>query len=400
MATAAQRNRSAARRLAGVVLAFLLLGLLAAPAGASGPKERLAEAKARFAQLQKEIDQQQQVLDRLSAEAAALSVKVQDAQAQLELITQQLNQTRTDLDAAKARYEELQTQLNDRLRETYMNGPAGGLEFVLGAESWADLSDRMEYVNALAETDNDLATQVENLRNDLSAKAHAQQRLQEKQANLLQGLQQDLAAMNAKFDEAKRVNDELLRKKAEARKLYETRLKQYKQYLQTVQTTLSSVPVSSNGVFRACPVGQPRAVTDTFGAPRYAGGYHPHAGNDIMAPMGTPIYAPFDGTAHASYNGLGGNAVYVYGAQGYVYNAHLSSYSSSSNGSVQAGDVIGYVGNTGDALGGPTHDHFEWHPNVTPSPGSWPSSPYGYSVIDTGYGTPAVNPYPLLAQVC
>ena len=44
------------------------------------------------------------------------------------------------------------------------------------------------------------------------------------------------------------------------------------------------------------------------------------------------------------------------------------------------------------------HNHFEWHPNVTPT--DWPVSPYGYAVINTGYGSPAVNPFPLLAQVC
>jgi murein DD-endopeptidase MepM/ murein hydrolase activator NlpD len=90
---------------------------------------------------------------------------------------------------------------------------------------------------------------------------------------------------------------------------------------------------------------------------------------------------------------LGGLAVIVTGSAGWVYNAHLSAYSSNSSGSVQAGDVIGYVGNTGDAAGGPTHDHFEFHPNVIPT--SWPKSVYGYSVIGD-----AINPYPLLVAAC
>jgi murein DD-endopeptidase MepM/ murein hydrolase activator NlpD len=90
----------------------------------------------------------------------------------------------------------------------------------------------------------------------------------------------------------------------------------------------------------------------------------------------------------------------VKGALGYVYNAHLDRYSDLSNGPVHAGDIIGYVGWTGDAYGGVYHDHFEWHPYATPSADSWPKSIYGYSVIDTGSGTPAVNPYPLLEQVC
>src|SRR5207244_8447543 len=116
-------------------------------------------------------------------------------------------------------------------------------------------------------------------------------------------------------------------------------------------------------------------------------------GVDIIAPLGTPIYAPFDGTARSSYNTLGGNAVYVTGSQGYVYNAHLSAYSANSNGPVHAGEVIGYVGNTGDAQGGVTHDHFEWHPNVIPKH-LW-VSPYGFSLING-----AIDPFPYLNSVC
>ena len=111
-----------------------------------------------------------------------------------------------------------------------------------------------------------------------------------------------------------------------------------------------------------------------------------------MSPNGTPIVAPFDGYAHSDYNSLGGNVVFVSGAVGTVYNAHLSAYSSLSNGPVHAGDVIGYVGDTGDAPG-VFHDHFEFHPNVMPS--SWPVSAYGYSIIED-----AVNPYPLLVAAC
>ena len=90
---------------------------------------------------------------------------------------------------------------------------------------------------------------------------------------------------------------------------------------------------------------------------------HIHQGNDISAPAGTPIVAPFDGTAVATNNDLGGLAVDVYGALGHVYNAHLSSYGKL--GAVKAGDVIGYVGTTGDATS--PHDHFEWHPNDGPA---------------------------------
>ena len=107
--------------------------------------------------------------------------------------------------------------------------------------------------------------------------------------------------------------------------------------------------------------------------------------------MGTPVFAPFDGVAEPATNGLGGLSAIVRGGQGWVYNAHLSRFGTL--GRVSAGDVIGYVGDSGNAVGTSPHDHFEWHPNVIPP--SWPASGYGYSVI-----ADAVNPRPLLLEVC
>jgi murein DD-endopeptidase MepM/ murein hydrolase activator NlpD len=83
----------------------------------------------------------------------------------------------------------------------------------------------------------------------------------------------------------------------------------------------------------------------------------------------------------------------VYGDLGYTYNAHLMQ--PGYTGPVQAGQIIGYAGSTGDT--GTPHLHFEWHPKATPT--NWPASPYGYSVINTG-SSPAVNPYPLLQPIC
>jgi len=357
-----------------------------APTAGAGLKQSLDQAKARLAELKRQIGAQQAVLDRLSAEAAAIAMQLDEHQAIYEQVTTQLQQTRVELDAANRRFQAVLSRLNERVREAFMQGPGSPVEFLLGATSLADLSDRLEFVDALAQSDSDLADQVQNLKNQLSAQARNQQRLQARQADILGALQDERAKLQAQFFQQKQIYDDIQANRAEAEKLVERLGSAYRDFL----ASLSGV---SNGVLKVCPVDQPRAVYDGFGAPRYAGGYHPHAGNDIVAPTGTAIRAPFAGLAQSSYDTLGGNAVYVYGSLGYVYNAHLSSYSANSNGPVAAGDVIGYVGDTGDALGGVAHDHFEWHPKVIPS--DWPSSPYGYRVIGS-----AVNPYPLLSQVC
>lgn len=391
MAENSTSARRPIRRALGVLAALVLVASFAQVAGAETTQDKLDRAKAEFEQVKKEITAQNEVLSRLLLEAAEIAQRRDDAQARFEQITEELRTTTLALRQAQADYQALQNELEERAREAYITGPGTSLEFLLGATSLADLSARMEYVNALSETDADLATQVQNLRNDLSAQQAGQQKLQAKAAKALKEVLAEEAALDAKFAEQQDVLDRLNELKARAEDLVADLEKQYKREL----AALTGLRFYADGVLHVCPVGLPHAVYDGFGAPRYSGGYHPHAGNDIIAPQGTSIFAPFDGYAHTSTNSLGGYAEYVTAPDGsYVYNAHMMA--PGVTGQVQAGDVIGYVGATGDTS--TPHDHFEWHPSVTPT--NWPVSPYGYSVIQTGYGSPAVNPWPLLTQVC
>ena len=374
------------RRALAVVVALALLTSLAQVAVAEpSTQEKLDAAKAEFEQLKNQIASQQQVLNRLSAEAAVIAERWEVANGRWEQITAELRQTQLALAEAQAEYQGLKSDLEERARQAYITGPGSGLEFLLGATSIADLSARMEYVNALSQEDADLATEVQNVRNTLAAQKEDQEKLQAKAAKALKKVESEQAALDAKFDEQQAVLDDLDAKKARAEDLVKQLTKRYQNELEA----LTGLEFHGDTVFAVCPVDQPRAVYDGFGAPRYGGGYHPHAGNDIIAPQGTAIRATFDGYAQAGSNTLGGYSVNVYGDLGYTYNAHLMQ--PGFTGQVSAGQVVGYVGATGDTS--TPHDHFEWHPNVIPS--DWPVSPYGYSVIGS-----AVNPFPLLAQVC
>jgi murein DD-endopeptidase MepM/ murein hydrolase activator NlpD len=114
------------------------------------------------------------------------------------------------------------------------------------------------------------------------------------------------------------------------------------------------------------PVYGESSYSDTYGGFRgdVSGGWH--HGDDIFAALGTPILAVAHGTVFSvGWNKIGGWRLWLRDDKGWeYYYAHLSAYTPLAvNGAVvNAGDVLGFVGNTGDAQGTPYHLHFEVHP--------------------------------------
>ena len=281
------------RRALAVVAALALLTSAAQVALAEPTtKQKLEDAKAEFEQLKGEIESQQRVVSTLLLEAQRIAERKEAAYGEWQQITADLQDTRAALTDAQVEYQGLRDDLEQRARDAYISGPASGLEFLLGASSIADLSARMEYVNALSQEDADLATQVQNVRNTLAARKDEQQQLQERAARALQKVQAAEAALDAKFAEQQAALDDLNAKMARAEELVKKLGKQYQKELDA----LTGLEFHAGAVFKVCPVDQPRAVYDGFGAPRFAGGYHPHAGNDIIAPQGTPIRDRSTGT--------------------------------------------------------------------------------------------------------
>ena len=131
------------------------------------------------------------------------------------------------------------------------------------------------------------------------------------------------------------------------------------------------------------PVYGPASFTDDYRAPRASTGWH--HGNDIYAPLGAPVLAVTDGELFlVGWNTVGGHRLWLRDDEGNeYYYAHLSAYSPlAQNGArVSAGDVLGFVGASGDAVGTPPHLHFELHP---------------VELLDQGYDG-VVNPFEFLS---
>ena len=388
-------------RVAVVAALLGVVSLVTTVAGAAPSKEDVERARARLEGIEGKLSEIQRQLAATQEQLNAATARVERREAAVEQITAELIRTQEQLDRARASYERVSTRLNERAAAAYMTGPASSIDFLLNAQNVADLTDRIAYVDALAQADAELAVKVANERNRLVALEAELEDEQVREVRELDRARAEKAEVVALFDEQQSLLSTQEQLFAVAERAFKRTEESYEDWLAAERASIGDALggrewrggslAPFDHVFEVCPVGQPRAYGDGFGAPRYAGGYHLHKGVDIVAPEGTEIVAPFDGQAFTSSNGLGGSVVFVVGSRGTAYNAHLSRYSENSNGSVSAGEVIGYVGNTGSST--TPHDHFEFHPHTMP--GSWYESFYGYGVIED-----AINPYPLLLQAC
>ena len=133
----------------------------------------------------------------------------------------------------------------------------------------------------------------------------------------------------------------------------------------------SRLPVPVKGISRT-------QLRDTWGAARSQG--RSHEGIDIMAERGTKVYSATEGlVADLRNNNLGGKVIWILGPSGsWHYYAHLDGHKRGLNVGdyVHKGDLIGYVGNTGNARATAPHLH--------------------YGIYLNGKGRGAVNPYSYL----
>ena len=371
--------------------AGLLLASVVGTTATADTKKELEAAKAKLKALEKRMKASEQRLTQLRSAGDAIAGQMHVAYESIEVLQAREERVRQDIREARDRLLGIQGRLDDRARLAYQTGGVFSLELLLSSSSLSDLSSRLEIVDRATDSDRALIERVEGLDAELRIRQAELNRLEvrrlgqnryllERQQTLQRQMSTEVDLINQQKADAKKIS-------ALAKKLGKEWQRQVEEARQrAIQSTTrnallkpapkkpSGPALSKNTVLQICPVDPPNHYTSSFGDPRSGG--RSHQGNDIMAPYGTPIRAPFPGVATTSSSYLGGLGVYVKGSKGFVFNAHLSRFGKLGN--VKAGDIIGYVGNTGNARYTSPHNHFEWHPG----------------------GGSAVDPYPYLNEVC
>lgn len=396
--------------LAAVILLSLVstaLIVMVHAASSSEIKSKLADLRAKQAEIQKQSDELEKSIAEnkdqtktLVSQKAEIDQEMEMSRQKIENLNEQIQQLnlliaekQTELEASVAKEEALQKQYKARLRSMEETGSVSYWSILFRASSFSDLLDRVDMIREIAESDQlmlkqlSAATQaVETERADLEQQ---KQDLQQTEDDLAVE-QAELETKRAKADtlitqmqvEYASLSDEFLAAEADEAAVREQIKKAETDYFNALakeqaaaaaaaaaankpssgsnSSSSSSSGGASSGGF-AFPLAYSTGVTCAYG-PRV----HPingnksfHYGVDLAAGMNTEIYATKSGTVTgATYGEANGYYVTINHGDGYssIY-AHMTNYVVSVGDSVKQGQLIGYVGTTGWSTG--PHLHFE-----------------------------------------
>ena len=338
-------DRATSLRMTAILIALSCLVVLMIPSAAvatdtAALASRMKNLEARIAAAGHSYEKAQWALEDNDTEIASADAAIA--------------KTRRNLAAAKVR-------LGMRADGIYRSGPFDMLTVLFAAPSLDSFLSRMAYMDTIAQRDAATIVEVKALSKELRTERARLSGARRRLSGSLAGrakrrgqLQAQLASVQADYA---KVKAEIAASAAAARASGANQ-----------QITYRGTPGANGMVF---PVAGANYYSDTFGAPRSGG--RTHKGTDIMASRGTPVVACVSGSVSSKEGGLGGKTIWLDGAGWSLYYAHLNGWAVHS-GHVSAGQVIAWVGNTGNAAGGACHLHFEMHP----------------------HGGAAVDPYPYL----
>lgn len=385
--------------LLAAVLVLSLVPFRAEAASSSEIRKQINALKSEKSELQEQIDElrgqyeanEDELLDMVNQkdlidqEIALLSSQILNINDQIASFALLIADKQDELEDAEDKLEELKIKYKERIRAMEEEGELSYWEVVFKANSFSDLLDRLDMIQQIAASDR---RRVQELSDAADAVLEARTTLEAEKADLevtreeLDEAQKALKAKRLEADElllqliARGQEFELLLEESEdaqeelmqeiAAKEKEFKQAQYQEWLATYVppttrpsdvTTPSTQAPSSGGWIS--PLSSYR-LTSPFGMRVHPilGYERMHNGVDMSAPQGTPIYAAKSGRVSvAKWSNSAGYYVSINHGDGFssIY-MHMTHFIVSAGQYVNAGQVIGYVGNTGLSKG--AHLHF------------------------------------------
>ena len=353
----------------------------------AGKKQRERVLAGDVARWSRRINLLQGDIATLQVRQVRLQADLDAKRAELARIQAELRQERLRLVRLRARLAEGRAALADRLVELYKADEPDYVTVMLEADGYTDLLERTEFMRRVSDQDRRIIEFVQLNKREATATAQRLDRLEERQAGItatVAARRDEVAAIKSKlvdrrenYESARSEKSTMLASTRQDRQQLEGDLKELEEESARVAARLAQAQAqaaSRSGSSGAAPAGPVRPgasglvwpvngpLTSPFGM-RWG---RLHAGVDISAPTGTPIRAAASGrVVLLGWTGGYGNYTCVQHGSGLsTCYAHQVRYGTSMGASVSQGQVIGYVGNTGNSFG--AHLHFETRINGTP----------------------------------
>lgn len=372
------------RILCAVLALLMLLGAAAAvsvrPAYAAKTEAELEEEQRKAAQvaaLEQKKKEQQEKLKELEKQIAEAKAKKNDVMATKNLLDQrnqllleQIDDTQNQIDDAAAqiaRYELLEeeqyTLFCQQVREEEERGSLSYLSVLFKATSMADLLNRMEFVNEVAEYNKSLIAAIQETRANIAAEKAA---MEEHERQL--GEQQD--ELETKLNETTALMEEYAADQKALEQIYAAEEKAAKEIAAEIDRLIAESDVVPSNEGFIWPVNTSKKISSPIGSRVAPGGFGStnHKGVDICnVGFTSSVFATKSGKVilassprQGSYYGGSGYGNYVvvdHGGGVTTLYAHLSTVSVSKGQTVSQGTVLGITGSTGASTG--PHLHYE-----------------------------------------
>ncbi|HEX8120238.1 MAG TPA: peptidoglycan DD-metalloendopeptidase family protein [Solirubrobacteraceae bacterium] len=334
-----------------------------------------------IAQYTGKINRLQQKIGGLQARESRIQADLDAKRAELIDLQTKLRDERARLTRLRERLVETRRQLATRLIEIYKADKPDVLSVVLNSDGFADLLERGEFIQRIADQDRKIVTIVRDAKAESEATEERLDALERRQQrvtaivlqrrNEIAEIRMQLVGTRVGLENTRDGKANALSHVRSERHEIEEDLEAMEAQQAKIQARLAGVP--AGGPIRhgsgqmIWPVNGP--ITGSFGEVRPG---HIHAGIDIAAPSGTPIHAALGGrVALAGWTGGYGNYTCIQhsGSLSTCY-GHQTTIGVHVGQNVSQGQVIGTVGSTGHSTG--PHLHFETRV------GGSPVSPLGY----------------------
>ena len=292
-----------------------------------------------------QLDVAKQEAAAAQAELDRVAASWQAAEARLAVAQDAAAAARTRIGELEGRLADVQVRLNERAAALYMAGGDPTVMALITSGSVEDVADRLQFADAVAQRDADLATAVSVQAQELAwERERLAAAVSDGQAAVAQLQSQSDAIRSKVADLQSRVGtlqEQLAAEQAAAAATTSPPTGD----TSGGDTTGTPPPITGSGWLLTCPVNGPTSFTDSFGDPRPGG--RSHEGIDLIAAFGTPVVAVHSGTVHRTSSSTGGYGTVIFhdGTADWTFYTHFSSYAGPGEGGhVSAGDTIGLVG--------------------------------------------------------